>query len=191
MTAFSAELATFPAELTGTWDIDPVHSTIGFAAKHAMVATTRGHFTVFSGGATIDAVAPENSTAWLEIDASTVQTGNNDRDNHLRSNDFFGAEANPKITFRSTSVKVDDDEVVTIGDLTVKGTTHPVEITWTFNGVSKDPYGNTRAGFDGVATVNRKDWGLTWNAALETGGVLVSDKVKLVIEVAAVKRAEG
>jgi polyisoprenoid-binding protein YceI len=194
VTAFATEQAptsAFPAELTGTWDVDPIHSTVGFAAKHAMVATTRGHFTVFSGGATIDAAAPENSSLWLEIDASTVQTGNNDRDNHLRSNDFFGSQEHPKITYRSTSLKVDGDEIRTVGDLTIKGTTHPVELTWTFNGVSKDPYGNSRAGFDAEGSVNRKNWGLNWNAALETGGFLVSDKVKLVIEVAAVKRVEA
>jgi len=184
-------MTAFPAELTGTWDVDPVHSTVGFAARHAMVATTRGHFTTFTGSATIDATNPGGSSLELEIDASTVQTGNNDRDNHLRSNDFFGSEDSPKIVYRSTSLKVDDDEIVTVGDLTIKGVTHPVEVTWTFNGLAKDPYGNLRAGFDGVGTVNRKDWGLTWNAALETGGVLISDKIKLVLEVAAVKRAEG
>ena len=143
-------MTTFPAELTGTWDIDPVHSTVGFAARHAMVATTRGHFTVFKGGATIDAENPSNSTLWVDIDADSVNTGNEQRDGHLRSGDFFHAEQHPHITFRSTSVKVDGDEIVTSGDLTVAGVTHPVEVTWEFNGVAKDPYGNLRSGFDGA-----------------------------------------
>ena len=182
-------MSTYPVELTGTWDIDPVHSTVGFAAKHAMVATTRGHFSVFTGGASIDAERPENSTLWVDIDADSVTTGNDQRDTHLRSTDFFNVEAHPHISFKSTNVKVDGDEVVSSGDLTVAGVTHPVEVTWEFNGLSKDPFGNTRAGFDGTATLNRKDWGLVWNAALETGGFLVSDKIKLVLEIAAIKRA--
>jgi polyisoprenoid-binding protein YceI len=184
-------MSTFPAELTGTWDIDPVHSTVGFAAKHAMVATTRGHFTVFTGGATIDATNPENSSLWVDIDADSVNTGNEQRDGHLRSTDFFKVAEHPRITFKSTSVKVDGDEAVTSGDLTVAGVTHPVEVRWEFGGLSKDPYGNIRAGFDGTTTLNRKDWGLVWNAALETGGFLVSDKIKLVLEIAAVKRADA
>lgn len=183
-------MSTYPAELTGTWDIDPVHSTVGFTAKHAMVATTRGHFTVFTGGATIDAENPANSTLWVDIDADSVTTGNEQRDGHLRSTDFFKVVEHPHITFRSTSVKADGDEVITSGDLTVAGVTHPVEVTWEFNGVSRDPYGNTRSGWDGTATLNRRDWGLVWNAALETGGFLVSDKIKLVLEIAAVKRAD-
>jgi polyisoprenoid-binding protein YceI len=182
-------MTTFPAELSGTWDIDPVHSTVGFAAKHAMVATTRGHFSVFKGGATIDGENPANSSVWVDIDADSVTTGNDQRDTHLRSGDFFSVETHPHISFRSTSIKVDGDEIVTAGDLNVAGTTHPVEVTWEFNGLSKDPFGNTRSGWDGTATLNRKDWGLVWNAALETGGFLVSDKIKLVLEVAAVKHA--
>lgn len=182
-------MTTFPADLNGTWTIDAAHSTIGFAVKHAMVATTRGKFTSFTGGATIDTANPGASSLWVEIDADSVETGNADRDNHLRSNDFFGASDNPKISYRSTSVKVADDAIHAVGDLTIKGVTHPVEVVWEFNGVAKDPWGNVKSGFDGAATVNRKDWGLTWNAALETGGVLVADKVKLVLEIEAGKSA--
>jgi polyisoprenoid-binding protein YceI len=118
-----------------------------------------------------------------------VDTGNEQRDGHLRSADFWNAEANPKITFRSTNVKVDGDEIITTGDLTVGDKTAPVDIVWEFGGVAKDPWGNTKAGFEGTATVNRKDWGLTWNAALETGGFLIADKVKLVLEIEAGKQA--
>ncbi len=182
-------MTAFPTELSGTWQIDNVHSTVGFTAKHAMVATTRGRFESYTGGATIDAASPENSSIWVDIDAASVTTGNEQRDGHLKSGDFFHVEAHPHISFKSTAIKVEDDEIVTAGDLTVAGVTHPVEIRWEFGGLSKDPFGNTRAGFEGVATLNRKDWGLVWNAAIETGGFLVSDKIKLVLEIAAVKQA--
>ena len=184
-------MTTFPAELTGTWTIDEAHSTVGFAVKHAVVATTRGKFTKYSGSATIDAANPENSSAWLEIDAASVTTGQEQRDGHLVSPDFFNAEAHPKITFKSTSAKADGDKVVTTGDLTIAGTTAPVEISWEFGGIAKDPFGNIKAGFEGTGSLNRKDWGLVWNAALETGGFLVSDKIKLVIEVEANKKVDA
>jgi polyisoprenoid-binding protein YceI len=182
-------MSSLPSELTGTWEIDALHSTIGFAVKHAMVSTTRGHFAGFTGGATIDAENPEASTAWLEIDATTISTGNEQRDGHLRSPDFWDAENHPKITFKSTSAKLDGDELVMTGDLLVRGNSQPVEITWEFNGVAKDPYGTTKAGFEGTSTIKRSDWGLTWNAALETGGFLIADKVKLVLEIEADKKA--
>ena len=180
-------MASFPAELSGTFEIDPVHSTVGFAGKHAMVSTTRGHFTSFVGGATIDAESPEKSTAWVDIDAVSVNTGQTQRDDHLRSPDFWDAETHPKITFRSTSAKIDGDDLILTGDLTIKGTSKPVDVKWEFGGLATDPYGTTKAGFDGTATVNRSDWGLTWNAALETGGFLISDKIKLVLEIEANK----
>jgi polyisoprenoid-binding protein YceI len=184
-------MSAFPAELTGTWEIDAAHSTVGFAAKHAMIATTRGHFTSFTGGATIDVENPAQSSAWLDIDSASVTTGVEQRDNHLRSPDFWDAENFPKITFRSTGVKLDGDEIVLTGDLTIRGTTQPVDVVWEFNGVAKDPFGTTKAGFDGTATINRADWGLTWNAALETGGFLVSDKIKLVLEIEVNKTTAG
>jgi polyisoprenoid-binding protein YceI len=182
-------MTSFPADLTGTWDIDAAHSTVGFAAKHAMVATTRGRFHTYTGGATIDASNPEASAAWVEIDVTSVDTGNPDRDTHLKSADFFDAEKHPKITFKSTSAKLDGDNLITTGDLTIAGNTAPVDITWEFNGVAKDPWGNTKSGFDGAATLSRKDFGLTWNATLETGGFLVSDKIKLLLEIEAGKQA--
>ena len=182
-------MSTLPAELTGTWDIDPAHTTIGFSAKHAVVATTRGHFTAYTGGAVIDAAVLENSSAWVEIDAASITTGNDQRDGHLKSADFFDVENHPKITFKSTSAKVDGDELILSGDLTIIGHAHPVEITWEFGGIAKDPWGNVKAGFEGVATISRKNWGLTYNAALETGGFLVSDKIKLVLEIEAGKKA--
>jgi polyisoprenoid-binding protein YceI len=182
-------MSDIPTDLSGTWKIDPAHSTVGFAVKHAMVSTTRGHFASFSGGATIDAANPAGSTLWVDIDATSVNTGTEARDNHLRSPDFWDAENHPKITFRSTSVKVEGDEFVTVGDLTIRGVSHPVEVTWEFNGVAKDPFsGATKAGFDGASTIKRSDWGITWNSAVETGGFLISDKVKLVLEIEADKQ---
>lgn len=182
-------MSAFPAELSGTWTIDAGHSTVGFAVKHAVVATTRGTFTEYTGGATIDADDPAASSIWVEIDAASVNTGNEQRDGHLKSADFWNAEANPKITYRSTAVKVVGDGIVTTGDLTIAGKTNPVDITWEFGGVAKDPWGNVKAGFEGTATINRSDWGITWNAALETGGFLIADKVKLVLEIEAGKQA--
>jgi polyisoprenoid-binding protein YceI len=184
-------MSTLPTEVTGTWEIDTVHSTLGFAVKHAMVATTRGHFTAFTGGATLDAANPEKSSAWLEIDAASVTTGNDMRDGHLKSADFFNAEANPTITFKSTSAKMDGDIVVLTGNLTINGVTHSLDLPWEFGGVATDPYGNVKAGFESAVTVNRKDWDLNWNAALEAGGVLVSDKVKLVLEIEAGKKVDA
>ena len=182
-------MSSFPAELTGTWDIDAVHSTVGFAVKHAVVATTRGHFSSYAGGAVIDAENPEASSLWLDVDVASVSTGQEQRDGHLKSPDFFNAEVHPKLTFKSTSVKVDGDKIITTGDLTIAGQTSSVEIAWEFGGIAKDPFGNTKAGFEGVGTLSRKDFGLTYNAALETGGFLVGDKIKLVLEIEAGKKA--
>jgi polyisoprenoid-binding protein YceI len=181
-------MSSLPSDLTGTWQIDPTHSTVGFAVKHAMVSTTRGRFTAFTGGATIDAANPEAATAWLDIEATSVDTGMPQRDGHLQSPDFWDAANNPTITFRSTSAKLDGDELVLTGDLTIRGISRSVEVAWEFGGVATDPFGTTKAGFEGTATIKRSDWDLTWNAALETGGFLVSDKVKLVLEIEANKQ---
>jgi len=182
-------MSTFPADLTGTWLLDASHSRVGFTAKHALVTTVRGHFATYEGGATIDTTNPDGSSLWIEIDAASVDTGSEQRDGHLRSADFFTVESNPKISFKSTGVKVEGDDIVTTGDLTVLGTTRPVELTWEFGGIATDPFGNVRAGFEGRGELSRKDFGLTWNAPLEAGGVLVSDKIKLVIDVSAIKQA--
>lgn len=179
----------FPADLTGTWDIDASHSLVGFSVKHLVVATVRGNFAGVQGQATIDAAHPENSTAAVTIDAATITTGNEQRDGHLKSADFFDVENHPTITFTSTSAKADGDAVVLTGDLTIKGVTRSVDVVWEFGGVAKDPWGATKAGFEGTATIDRKDWGLEWNAPLESGGVLVGEKVKLVLEVEAAKAA--
>lgn len=176
--------------LTGTYDLDPTHTRLGFAAKHAMVATVRGHFAEFSGVIEIDADDPSKSTARVSIDASSINTGNEQRDGHLRTNDFFEIETYPTITFTSTRAAVESDgETYQLwGDLTVKGVTREVELTLDYQGTATDPYGNLRVGFEGRTTVNRKDFGLTWNVALETGGILVSDKVKIELDISAIKK---
>jgi len=188
MTTSATETGT--QTLTGTYDIDASHSRLGFAAKHAMVATVRGGFKVYSGEVYLDEAQPENSWAKVEIDVASVDTGNADRDAHLRTPDFFDIENHPTITFQSTKVeKVDDDVYTLIGDLTINGKTNPVSVEWELTGTSTDPWGGYRAGFEGKATVNRRDWDLAWNVALDKGGVLVSEKVKLEFDIAAVKRA--
>ena len=176
--------------LTGTYDIDASHSRIGFATKHAMVTTVRGQFTSYTAEVTLDEEQPENSSVRVEIDTNSVDTGNADRDAHLKSADFFDVENYPKIVFQSTKVeKTDDDVYSLIGNLTVKDKTQPVVVEFELNGTADDPWGNFRAGFEGKATVNRRDFGLEWNLALDKGGVLVGEKVKLEFDIAAVKKA--
>ena len=179
-------------QLTGTYDIDASHSSLEFATKHAMVTTVRGRFADFEGTLHLDGANPESSRAEVRIKVDSLDSRSEQRDTHLRSADFFDVETYPEITFKSTRAARGrkDDEYVLWGDLTIKDVTREVELNLTFAGTSVDPWGGTRVGFEGVTTVNRKDWGLSWNVALETGGFLVSEKVKLTLDIAAVKRAE-
>lgn len=177
------------ADLSGDYTIDASHTRLGFIARHAMVTKVRGQFPKFEGTATIDTANPAASSVSLSIDVSSVDTGSPDRDGHLRSPDFFDAETWPSITFNSTGVSRDGDEWTVAGDLTIRDVTKPVSIVFEETGTAIDPFGNFRAGFEGSLTVKRKDWGLTWNAALETGGVLVSDKIVLELDVSAVRNA--
>jgi len=154
-----------------------------------MVTTVRGHFSDFAGTAHIDAANPSASRVSLSIQTASIDTGVTDRDGHLRSPDFFDADNNKEIVFTSTKVERDGDDWVVTGDLSIKGETRPVTITFEPTGSARDPFGNLRVGFEGGTTINRKDWGLTWNAALETGGVLVSDKIKLEFDVSAIRNA--
>ena len=176
-------------DLSGDWTIDPSHTRIGFSARHAMVTTVRGQFKDFEGEAHIDTADPSASSVTVKIQAASIDTGVADRDGHLRSGDFFDAETYPEITFVSTDVSRDGDDWTVKGDLTIKGVSKPVTVEFESTGSARDPFGNLRIGFEGGTAINRKDWGLTWNAALETGGVLVSEKVKLEFDVSAIQNA--
>jgi polyisoprenoid-binding protein YceI len=176
------------ADLTGDYVIDPAHTRIGFVARHAMVTKVRGSFTEVEGKVHLDEQTPAQSRAQLVIKTHSIDTGNAERDTHLRSNDFFAMDEFPEITFVSTAAeKVGDDRFNLTGDLTVKGVTNAVTIDFEYQGSAKDPYGNLRAGFEGKAVINRRDFGVTTNLALETGGVLVGDKIALEFDVSLIR----
>jgi len=178
------------ADLSGTYVFDPAHTRIGFVARHAMVTKVRGSFNEFEGSAVVEGTDFVNSTAQLTIQAASIDTRNNQRDEHLRSNDFLAMQEYPQITFTSTGVEQTSATSLELtGDLTIKGVANSVTIPFDFEGAATDPYGNLRVGFEGSVVINRKDYGITWNAALETGGVLVSDKITLEFEVSAIKTA--
>jgi polyisoprenoid-binding protein YceI len=185
-------VTTAPSTATGTYAIDPTHSRIGFVARHAMVTKVRGSFNDFEGSGYFDADDPAKSQVRLTIQAASIDTRNADRDAHLKSNDFFDMETYPEIVFESTAVEqVGAENYRVTGDLTIKGVTKPVTVDFEYTGTAVDPYQNQRIGFEGRTTVNRKDWGVNWNAALEAGGVLVSEKVTLEFEVSAIRTAAG
>ncbi|MEU1676553.1 YceI family protein [Streptomyces roseifaciens] len=178
------------AALTGDYTIDPAHSSIGFTVRHAMVTNVKGAFTEHEGTLGLDGTDPSRSTAAIDVRIASVDTGMKDRDAHLRGDDFFDAERFPLMRFRSTAAEqLGGDRYRITGDLTIKDVTRPLSIDLEFNGSATDVYGNERVGFEGGAEILRSDWGLTWNAALETGGVMVSDKVKLTFDISAVKAA--
>jgi polyisoprenoid-binding protein YceI len=186
--AFDAPTAAVE-DIAGDYTIDPTHTRIGFSTRHAMVTTVRGQFTDFSGTAHVDTANPAASAVQLTIVAESIDTGVADRDAHLRSADFFDTDANKQITFTSTKVERDGDEWLVTGDLSLNGVTREVTVPFELTGSARDPFGNLRIGFEGGTTINRKDWGVTWNAALETGGVLVSEKIKLELDVSAIRNA--
>jgi polyisoprenoid-binding protein YceI len=154
-------------DITGDYTLDVSHSRLGFVARHAMVTKVRGQFGAFTGTARIDEANPADSKVELSIDVTSVETGSADRDGHLKSGDFFDAETYPAITFTSTDVTRDGSDWTIVGDLTIKDVTKPVTIEFEQTGSAVDPFGNTRVGFEGETTINRKDWGLTWNAAIK------------------------
>lgn len=183
---------TSTTSLTGEYTLDPAHTRLGFVARHAMVTKVRGSFHELEGGGHLDQEDPSKSRVELTIKTDSIDTGNPDRDAHLRSNDFFDMEKYPEIKFVTTEVeKVDDENYKVTGDLTIKDVTKPVTVDFEFTGAAVDPFGNQRVGFEGRTTINRKDWGVNWNAALEAGGVLVSDKVTLELDISAIKSTEG
>jgi len=184
----TSSTGTSAADLTGDYTLDPAHTRLGFVARHAMVTKVHGQFHDIEGTAHLEGGDPSKSTATVTVKATSIDTGNEQRDGHLRSNDFFAMDEHPEITFTSTAVeKVDDSTYRVTGDLAIRGVTKPVTIDFELTGVATDPFGNVRVGFEGSATINRKDWGVNWNAPLEAGGVLVGEKIKLEIDVSAIK----
>ena len=180
---------TVLSHLTGDYQLDVVHSRIGFVARHAMITKVHGHFAVFDGRAQLDGADPSRSSAQVVIQADSIQTGNNIRDEHLRGNDFLDVPHHPTIEFSSHEVRRLSGATFRVtGDLTIRGTTRPLSIDLEFTGAMNDPYGNFRAGFEGTVTINRKDWGVSWNAALESGGVLVGEKVTIELDIAVVRQ---
>ncbi len=175
------------ADLTpGVWNVDPVHSSVGFVARHLMVTKVRGRFSDFTGTVTI-ADDPLNSKVEASVVIASIDTRDETRDGHLKSGDFFDAETYPTMTLVSTGIEQDGSDYVLHTDLTIRGITKPVDFELEFEGVSGDPWGGTRAGFSAEAEINRKDWGLEWNVVLETGGVMLGEKVKIQLDVQAVK----
>jgi polyisoprenoid-binding protein YceI len=175
-----------PGYVVGNWTVDPVHSEIGFSVRHLMVSKVRGRFTRVEGSITT-AENPLDSVVNVVIDLASITTHNEQRDAHLRSADFFNVDADPKMTFRSTGVRrTGESTFVVDGDLTIRGVTRPVSLDVEVNGFGPDPYGGTRAGFSATGEIDRHDFGVSWNAAIEGGGVVVGDKVRILLEIEAV-----
>ncbi len=179
---------------TTTWKLDPDHTLVELSAKHMMITTVKGRFTGVQGTIVVDEENPDGSSVEAEIEAATIDTGSEQRDTHLRSGDFLDVENYPTITFRSTRVEgameEDGDDFKVIGDLTIRGTTREVVLDVVYEGRGKDPWGGERASFSARTTIDRREFGLTWNVALEAGGVLVSNKIQIAIQAQAVKVEE-
>ncbi|HEX7106734.1 MAG TPA: YceI family protein [Acidothermaceae bacterium] len=178
------------SDLTGEYTLDVAHTRLGFVARHAMITKVRGAFNEFEGKANIDAENPAKSSVSITIEGASIDTRNEQRDAHLRSNDFLDLANYPQITFNSTKVEPQAGDVYRVtGDLTIRGVTKPVTFDLEFTGSAVDPFGNTRVGLEGSVKINRKDWGVNWNAALEAGGFLVSEEITLEFEISAIKSA--
>jgi polyisoprenoid-binding protein YceI len=178
------------ADVTGDYAVDVAHTRIGIRARHAMVTTVRGSFTEFAGTAHLDTAKPAASSVTLRIATASVDTGVPDRDTHLRSADFLDVEKYPEMVFTSTDVEqVEEDVYRVTGDLTIKDVTRPVTIDFALTGSALDPFGNMRVGFEGALAIKRSDWQLTYNSVLETGGVLISDRIQVEFDVSVIKQS--
>jgi polyisoprenoid-binding protein YceI len=180
----TAETVEIPGYIAGTWDIDPVHSHVGFVARHLMVSKVRGNFTKVEGQI-ITADNPLESSATATIDMTSFNTGNEQRDGDVKGENFLDVANHPTMTYRTTGIRQDGEVIIADGELTIKGITRPVELAVEVNGFGSDPYGGTRVGLSAIGEINRTDWGITANMALPTGGVVVGEKIQLVIEVEA------
>lgn len=188
MTTTATQPLTLPGLTAGTWTIDPSHSEVGFVVRHMMVSKVKGRFAKVDGTITVAEDVLQSSVE-ATIDAASIDTRDENRDAHLRSGDFFEVETYPNLTFRSTGIRTDGDDFVLDGELTIRGVTRPVSLELEFNGTQPNPLaeGKPTAGFSAETEISRKDFGLEWNVALETGGVLVADKVKIVLDIEAIK----
>jgi polyisoprenoid-binding protein YceI len=188
-------MATRQQTAMSRWRMDPAHTLVEFEARHMMLTKVRGRFAEVSGELVVDEENPENSRVAVEIDARSIDTRASDRDTHLRSADFLDVERHPRITFRSTRIEGahadPGDEFRVVGDLTIRGKTREVVLDARYEGHGTDPWGGERAGFSAKTKIDRRDWGLTWNQALETGGVLVSNNLTIELQVQAVREGEG
>ncbi len=182
------EAGIIPGYVTGTWQIDTTHSEVGFSVRHMMVAKVRGKFTKFSGEI-VTAPNVLDSSVTAEIDLGTFDTGNEQRDGHIRSADFFDAENHPTMTYRSTGLRATGDGYVVDGELTIKGVTKSVPVNLEVNGFGPDAYGGTRAGFTATGEINRSDFGISTNMPMESGGVVIGEKVSIHLEIEAVLQA--
>jgi polyisoprenoid-binding protein YceI len=169
------------------WKLDPTHTLVEFSAKHLMITTVKGRIADVTGTIYTDENDPRKSSVEATLKAGSLDTRTNQRDDHLRSADFLNAEVYPEITFRSTRIEGDKENFKLTGDLTIRDVTKPVTLDITFEGKQKDPWGGDRVGFSGTGKIDRRDWGLTWNQALETGGVVVGNDIKISLEVEAIK----
>jgi polyisoprenoid-binding protein YceI len=174
-----------------TWKLDPSHTTIEFSAKHMMITTVKGRFTEFEGTILADDQSFANSEVHATLKAASIDTRSDQRDTHLRSADFLDVENFPEVTFRSTRIDGAKEEFKLTGDLTIRGVTRPITLDVTYEGAGKDPWGGQRVSFSANGKFDRRDYGLTWNVALETGGILVSTEIKIAIEAQAVLQAEA
>jgi polyisoprenoid-binding protein YceI len=188
MTTSSETTTTVPGYVAGTWTIDPIHSEVGFAVRHMMVSKVRGKFKTFSGEL-VTGGNPLDSSVTAEIDLASIETGAEQRDDHIRSADFFEVETYPTMTYRSTGVRADGDDYVVDGELTLKGVTKQVPLTLELNGFGPDPYGGTRAGFTATTEINRRDFNVNFSAPMQNGGMVVADKVTIHLEIEAVLKA--
>ena len=187
MTAATTQ-TRIPGYVAGTWNIDPVHSEVGFAVRHMMVSKVRGRFTTFSGQL-VTGEDPLASSVTAEIDLASITTGNEQRDAHIRSADFFEVETYPTMTYRSAGVREDDGDYVLDGALTLKGITKNVPLKLELNGFGPDPFGGTRAGFTATGEINRRDFNVNFSAPMQNGGAVVADKISLHLEIEAVLQA--
>ena len=185
----TAQAVEIPGYIAGTWDIDPVHSHIGFVARHLMVSKVRGNFTKFEGQI-ITAADPLQSTATATIDTTSIDTSNEQRNGDVAGENFLDTANHPTMTYRSTGIRPDGNDFIVDGELTIRGITHPVELKLEINGFGPDPFGNTKAGFSATGEINRTEYGITANMAIPGGGVMVSEKIQLTIEVEATLHAD-